>query len=65
MKQFLESKILVHQFDDHVPAKQERARSLVREALSSGQGMCSSQVINEFCHLTVRRSRLAGRLQTA
>ena len=55
MKYFLDTNIFVYQFDDQDLAKQERARSLVREALSSGEGICSSQVVNEFCNLAVRR----------
>ena len=55
MSFFLDTNILVYQFDDTHPAKQKRARDLVREALTIGSGMCSTQVVNEFCNLALRR----------
>ncbi len=55
MSHFLDTNILVYQFDDQQPAKRDRARALVRSSLERGDGICSTQVVNEFCNLALRR----------
>ncbi len=55
MSHFLDTTIFVYQFDDLQPAKRDRARDLVRSSLEHGDGMCSTQVINEFCNLALKR----------
>lgn len=55
MSHFLDTNIFVYQFDDLQPAKRDRARDLVRSSLEDGDGMCSTQVINEFCNLALKR----------
>lgn len=67
MRYFLDTNILVYQFDDTAPDKQRRARTLVREALGGGDGVISGQVVNEFCNLALRRFAkpfTAGQCQT-
>jgi predicted nucleic acid-binding protein len=52
---FLDTNIFVYQFDNTQTKKRECARKLVRDALADGSGICSSQVVNEFCNLALRR----------
>ena len=52
---FLDTNVLVYTFDDRAPAKQQRARQLVAEALATRRGLVSTQVVQEF--LNVARSR--------
>ena len=52
---FLDTNILVYAQDiDNLP-KQKIANSLIREALSSGQGLISSQVVQEFCNVSITK----------
>lgn len=55
MTAFIDTNVFVYQFDDRAQAKQQRARAIVRDALESGSAVCSSQVVNEFCNLALRR----------
>lgn len=48
MRRFLDTNILVYADDLEAGAKRDRARDLVAEALSSGEGVVSTQVLQEF-----------------
>lgn len=50
---FLDTNVLVYTFDPRAPAKQRRARELVREALTSQSGVISFQVVQEFLRLSL------------
>ena len=52
---FLDTNIFVYAFDSSSPAKQRRATELIRNALSSGQGIVSYQVVQEFFNVALRR----------
>jgi predicted nucleic acid-binding protein len=52
---FLDTNILVYAFDHTAPAKRETANTLIRDALSTRQGMISSQVVQEFLSAALRR----------
>lgn len=52
---FLDTNILVYTFDHSAPTKREIARKLVEEALVSGHGMISTQVIGEFLNVATRK----------
>jgi len=52
---FLDTNILVYTFDDSAPAKRERAKSLVQSALTTRLGRISSQVVQEFLNVALRR----------
>lgn len=52
---FLDTNVLVYCFDPAEPAKQERARQLVARALSDGQAVISTQVVQEFLNLATRK----------
>ncbi len=52
---FLDTNILIYALDEANPAKQQIAAQLVREAIVSGRGIISIQVVQEF--LNVARSK--------
>ena len=51
---FLDTNILVYAHDRNSGAKHKRARDLVEELWNSGEGILSTQVLQEFC-ITLRR----------
>ena len=52
---FLDTNVFVYSFDAGAPAKARRARALIREALVTGQGVVSYQVVQEFLNVALRR----------
>jgi len=52
---FLDTNVFVYTFDVHAPAKANRANKLIRDALASGQGVVSYQVVQEFFNLALHR----------
>ena len=56
---FLDTNIAVYCFDTSEPRKQNRAKDLVAHAASSGLGVVSYQVLQEFCNVATNAKRLA------
>lgn len=52
---FIDTNVIVYLFDKSDIRKNERARKLVKEALESGNGVVSFQVIQEFCNVALRK----------
>lgn len=52
---FLDTNVLVYTFDERSPAKRERALYLVEQALNTGLGVISYQVVQEFLNVATRR----------
>ncbi len=52
---FLDTNVLVYLFDPDAPAKQAVARRLFEEAVDSRRGTISTQVVQEFIHLALRK----------
>ena len=52
---FIDTNIIVYMFDKDNPQKRETAIRIVKEALESGQGVISYQVIQEFCHAALKK----------
>lgn len=52
---FLDTNIFVYSFDVRQPAKQKRAQSLIDRALSDHTGLISSQVVQEFLSVALRK----------
>lgn len=48
MRRFLDTNVLVYADDLEAGAKHDRARGIVAEVLSSGEGVVSTQVLQEF-----------------
>ena len=56
---FLDTNIAVYCFDSTAPRKQERAKDLVAHGASSGLGVVSYQVLQEFCNVASNARRLS------
>lgn len=54
---FLDTNVLVYLFDPDAPAKQTVAQRLLDEAMTSRRGTISTQVVQEFIHLALRKFR--------
>ena len=52
---FLDTNIFVYTFDRREPEKQTRAHGLVERALGTGDGVVSSQVVQEFLNVALRK----------
>ena len=50
-KYFIDTNIFVYSFDIGQPLKKERALALIRDALETGLGIISTQVIQEFMNV--------------
>ena len=57
-KYFLDTNIFVYCFDELQPAKKVRSLALVAEALQTGAGIISTQVIQEFLNVATRKFRV-------
>jgi predicted nucleic acid-binding protein len=54
-KFFLDTNIFVYSFDATAPAKTRKATRLVRDAVDTGKGIVSYQVVQEFFNVAFRR----------
>ena len=54
-KSFLDTNVFLYSFDDRVPAKAKRATRLIRDAVVTGSGVVSYQVVQEFFNVALRR----------
>jgi len=54
---FLDTNVLVYTFDQTAPEKRSRATQLVEQALVSGRGVISYQVVQEFLNVATRKFR--------
>lgn len=52
---FIDTNIFVYEMSSDVPSKQAIARGLVQDALQSGKGVISFQVVQEFFSVAFRR----------
>lgn len=52
---FLDTNILAYSFDHSSPQKQALAQTLIRQLLSSQRGAISTQVVQEFINVALRR----------
>ena len=52
---FLDTNIFVYAFDDAAQAKKRIASNLIREAITTRQGIVSYQVVQEFMNVALRR----------
>ena len=54
-KYFLDTNVIVYSFDSNAPAKKEIARDLIQNALKEQVGCISSQVIQEFLNVSIKK----------
>jgi predicted nucleic acid-binding protein len=52
---FLDTNVLVYQFDQAAPAKQAQAIELIKRCLAEERGFISSQVVQEFLNVALRK----------
>ena len=52
---FLDTNIFVYSFDSEDTLKQRIARNLINDALRTGNGIISSQVVQEFLHVALQK----------
>lgn len=52
---FLDTNIIVYSFDRRSPKKRDRAQVLIEEALRTGKGRISYQVVQEFLNVATRK----------
>ncbi len=52
---FIDTNIFIYCFDDRQPDKRVRALAMISEALQTGNGIISWQVMQEFLNLSTRR----------
>jgi predicted nucleic acid-binding protein len=62
-KYFLDTNVIVHSFDARQPEKKERALALIGTALQTREGIISSQVIQEFLNVALRKFAVPLRAQ--
>lgn len=55
---FLDTNIFIYSFDLTAPAKARKAQQLIGEALTTGKGVISYQVVQEFFNAAFRRFAL-------
>lgn len=55
MRSFIDTNVLVYADAGDEPAKQRRALSLIAAARLSGQGVVSTQVLQEFANVALRK----------
>jgi predicted nucleic acid-binding protein len=55
MRRFLDTNVLVYADDLDAGTKRERARNLLDDALASGEGVVSTQVLQEFFVISTRK----------
>lgn len=54
-KYFIDTNVFVYSFDNRQPSKRERALALIHEALRTGMGIISTQVIQEFLNMATQK----------
>jgi predicted nucleic acid-binding protein len=54
-KFFLDTNLFVYSFDGEPSTKARKANQLIRDAISSGKGIVSYQVVQEFFNVALRR----------
>jgi len=52
---FIDTNVFVYAFDASAPAKARKARQLIRQAVDTGQGIVSYQVVQEFFNVALRK----------
>jgi predicted nucleic acid-binding protein len=58
VRSFIDTNVLVYADAGDEPARQHRALSLLADARSSGKGVVSTQVLQEFANVALRKLRL-------
>jgi predicted nucleic acid-binding protein len=65
VKYFIDTNIFVYSFDNRQPSKKERAMALIQEALKTGAGIISTQVIQEFLNVATQKFAIPMKIEGA
>jgi predicted nucleic acid-binding protein len=55
VRYFLDTNIFVYSFDNRQPAKKQRSMELIQQALETGLGIISTQVIQEYLNVATQK----------
>ena len=64
-KYFIDTNIFVYSFDDRQQYKRELALGLIQDALKTGMGMISTQVIQEFLNVATQKFAVPMKIDDA
>lgn len=64
-KYFIDTNVFVYSFDNRQPAKKERSLALIQQALQTGLGIISAQVIQEFLNVATQKFAVPIKLEDA
>lgn len=64
-KYFIDTNIFIYSFDNRQPSKQARSSALIQDALISGLGMISTQVIQEFLNVATQKFAVSMQIEDA
>ncbi|MBC8507086.1 MAG: PIN domain-containing protein [Anaerolineales bacterium] len=62
-KFFIDTNIFVYTFDNNAPAKKACAIDVVQQAINTGSGVISTQVIQEFLNVATRKFAVPMKLE--
>ena len=64
-KYFIDTNNFVYSFDDSQPQKRDRALALIQDALKTGLGIISTQVIQEFLNVATQKFVVPMKIEDA
>jgi len=64
-KYFIDTNVFVYSFDNRQPSKKDRALALIRNALETGLGIISTQVIQEFMNVATQKFAVPMKIEGA
>lgn len=64
-KYFVDTNIFVYSFDNGQPVKKARAMALIQNALETGLGIISTQVIQEFLNVATQKFAVPMKIEDA
>jgi predicted nucleic acid-binding protein len=64
-KYFIDTNVFVYSFNNNQQVKQARSKELIQGALQSGEGIISSQVVQEFLNVALRKFDIPMQIEDA
>jgi predicted nucleic acid-binding protein len=64
-KYFIDTNIFVYSFDNREPLKKDKALMLIQDALKTGTGVISTQVIQEFLNVATQKFAVSMKIEDA
>ncbi len=60
-RSFIDTNVLIYAEASDVPVKQHLALALLKQLYESAQGVMSTQVLQEYCHVALKKLKLPAR----